>query len=120
MISGGVLPDFADLAVERQRGTVTENTHGSAVVDWSSPAKLTITGCWIGRPSGTEMTQGRQTVIDEEWWWGPEGADVLSTDRLRDTDSNITYQVDGPVLIERDLDDGEFTHKTCQLKVITG
>jgi hypothetical protein len=118
-MASGVLPDFADLMIERQRGVASENTHGSSVIDWTTPATLLITGCWIGRPSGTEMTQGRQTVINEQWWWGPEDADVLETDRIRDTDSGIVYEIDGPVLIERDLD-GQYTHKTCQLKAITG
>jgi hypothetical protein len=119
-MGSGVLPDVANLTIERQRGTVIEDAHGSAVIDWSSPAKLLITGCWIGRPSGSEMINGRQTVIDEEWWYGPEDADVLETDRIRDIEADITYEVDGKVRLERDFDQGELTHKECQLKAITG
>jgi hypothetical protein len=123
-MASGELPDFADLDVERQRGTLIENSHGSSVMDWSSPAKLMISGCWIGRSTagasiGIELATGRQTVLTQQSWWGPEDADVVETDRLRDVESDIIYEIDGPVIVERDFD-GLATHKTCQLKVVTG
>ena len=117
-MDSGELPDWLDLEVERLRGTVIEDTHGSSITDWSSPSRLVIEGCWIGTPGGTEFVLGRQTVINEQWWWGPQDADVLSTDRLRNADSDITYEIDGPILPEPDLD-GEFSHKRCKLKAVT-
>jgi hypothetical protein len=113
-----VLPDAYDLRVERLRGaTGAEDTHGNPVVDWANPAKLIIDGCWIGRPSGIEMSEGRQTVLTEQWWYGPEDADVLETDRIRAR--GVTYEVSGPVFFEDDPV-GPYSHKTCQLREVRG
>jgi hypothetical protein len=118
--SGGELPDIADLVVDRLRGTTAQDSHGNDQVDWSNPSVLTIAGCWIGQPSGIELANGRQTVIDTEWWWGPQAADVISTDRIRDVETGITYDIITDVRLIRDPDQGEYTHKTCQLKAVTG
>ena len=118
------LPDFANLTVERLRGVTGEDSHGSAVIDWSSPNALEIDGCWIGPwlggAPGTELVAGRQTVITEQWWWGPADADVEETDRLRDVEMDVTYEVVGAVVIARDLDEGVNTHKHCPIKVVEG
>jgi len=115
-----VLPDLFNLRVERLRGEVDpEDSHGNPVIDWSVPLRKIIDGCWIGRPSGLEISEGRQTVITDTWWWGPEDADVLETDRIRDVELDVTYEVSGPVFFERDPT-GLLQHKTCQLREVRG
>ena len=115
-----MLPDAFNLRIERIRGGVDpDDTHGNPVVDWSAPLRRIIDGCWIGRPSGVEMNEGRQTVITEQWWWGPEDADVLETDRIKDVETGVTYEVDGPIFFERDPV-GPYSHRTCQIKEVRG
>lgn len=114
-----MLPPGFDLTVERLRGIAApEDTHGNVVSDWTSPSRLTIIGCWIGPgPLGAEYDVSRQTVVAEQWWYGPETADVLPTDRIRDVDLDLTYQVASDVTLNRDPA-GQITHKTCKLKMI--
>jgi hypothetical protein len=112
-----MLPGFATLTVERLRAGAAQDSHGNTILDWSSPAVLTIERCWIGRPQGREISIDQQTVITEQWWWGPADADVESVDRLRDVELDITYTVDGPVLFSRDPV-GPYSHKSCRLKVV--
>jgi hypothetical protein len=113
-----VLPDLFNLRVERIRGVVlADDGHGNPVTDWTSPTKISIDGCWVGRPSGIEMSEGRQTVITEVWWYGPEDADVLETDRIKARE--VLYSVSGPVFFEEDPV-GPYSHKTCKLTEVRG
>ena len=112
-----MLPSFANLTVERQRGVSAEDTHGNDTIDWTDPDRLAIERCWIGRPSGVEVSDDRQTIVAQQWWWGPEDADVISTDRLMDVETGVVYEVDSPVMLERDPV-GPYSHKLCRLKAI--
>jgi hypothetical protein len=112
------LPWFATLEVERLRGTTTDDFHGGTT-DWANPNRLMLYNCWFGRPSGVELSEGRQTVVTDVWWWGDEDADVDEGDRLRDVERDITYDVAGPVLYERDPRDN-LNHKTCQVREVRG
>jgi hypothetical protein len=116
------LPKFANLVVERLRGVSTEDAHGNEVVDWTDPDVTEIKGCWIGRPSGLEFVQGRQTAVLELWWWGPADADVTEHDRIKDLANGITYEVNSPVFPEYRPNRGgspKVDHKSARLEVIT-
>ena len=113
-----MLPPGFNLTVERLRATNAQDAHGNDIPDWTTPNTLTINGCWIGSAAGVELVDGRQTVVLEQQWFGPEDADLLSTDRLRDIQLNATYVVDGPVMLNRDPT-GHIAHKTCKLKQVT-
>ena len=114
-----MLPPIANLTVERQRGApAAEDTHGNQVLDWTDPDVLPIYDCWIDSVVTREDVSGRQTTVLEQWWYGPEDADVVSTDRLKNTSTGITYEVDSDVVLVPDPV-GPFTHKTCKVKVIT-
>jgi hypothetical protein len=112
--------EIAVLTVERLRGTVTaDDTHGNQTIDWSDPDVLEIAGCWIGPAGGLELRDARQTVILDERWWGPEDADVLEADRIKDISTGLTYEVNTPVLLHRDPAQ-ELGHKTCGVRMIIG
>src|SRR5215212_1061476 len=112
------LPWIAQLTVERLRAIeTTDDGHGNESPNWDSAIPFVIENCWIGRPGGREISSGQQTTLLEQWWWGPENADVKPTDRIRDMETGIVYEVDGPVILERDPLD-LYSHKTCQLKAV--
>src|SRR5215216_2703094 len=107
------LPSDADLVVERLRGTDISDTHGTTITDWSNPSVLKIEGCWIGPAGGgVEYRIDRQTVVTDEIWWGPVDADVLPKDRIRDTETGVVYEVNGPVAFLRGFHK-VLSHKTC-------
>lgn len=112
-----MLPPIANLTVERQRATFTEDAHSNQVPDWTNPGRLTIDDCWIDSVLTKEDIGGRQTTVLERWWYGPEDADVLSTDRILDVEEGLVYEVDSDVVVVRDPH-GLLTHKTCKVKVI--
>jgi hypothetical protein len=114
---GVVLPPGFNLIVERLRATTTEDTHGNTIPNWATPDILAIKGCWVGSANGVEIVDGRQTVVTEQYWWGPQDADILPADRVRDVEASITYEVDSPVLVHRDPT-GRIGHKTCKLKLV--
>jgi hypothetical protein len=113
--------EIAVLTVERLRGTVTaDDAHGNQTIDWSDPDVLEISDCWIGPAGrGLELRDARQTVILDEYWWGPEDADVLETDRIKNLRTGVTYEVSTAVVSVADPDE-ELGHKTCGVQVITG
>jgi len=109
---------IANLTVERRRATAAEDAHGNQVLDWPNASVLLIYDCWIDSVVTREDVGGRQTTVLERWWYGPEDADVISTDRLKDVDAGLTYEVDSDVVLVRDPH-GLHSHKTCKVKVIT-
>ena len=106
---------IAVLTVTRKRANSTSDPYGNTVKDWTNPSTLDISGCWIGQGTGSEIVEGRQTTVTEQQWWGPFDADVTATDRL--AADGVTYEIDGPVLLERDPL-GALSHKTARLKVV--
>lgn len=114
-----MLPPFANLIVERIRGTAAApDTHGNIVLDWTSPDVLPIYRCWMDNQGSREIVNGRQTTILTQWWYGPEDADVLSTDRLKNTQTGIVYEVDSDVVFVPDPV-GPYSHKMATLKAVT-
>jgi hypothetical protein len=109
------LPSFANMTVERIRPALVEDSHGNTIRDWSTPDRRLIAGCWIGNRSGNEIIEGRQTVVIDVWLWMPPTADVDERDRI--SESDITYEVSGPVILNRGPG-GILTHKSARLQVI--
>lgn len=82
---------YHDSAV-RQRATSTTDRYGNDVLDWTTPAEVTIS-CTIQPADSSENVVDRDTVVTRYRLFCAPGTDVVSSDRL--VWRGRTFEVDG-------------------------
>lgn len=77
-----MLVSFATETLTRLR-PVTVMDHGSPVQDWSVPDVAALPGWSLQPGASTEDTLHREAVRVDWTAYGPYGADILATDKIR-------------------------------------
>jgi hypothetical protein len=74
-------------------GTVTD--HGTTVPDWTAATTHDVAGCSVQPATGREERTNRDAITSVWRVYGPSGADVRDSDRVRW--GGVDYDIDGPV-----------------------
>lgn len=101
--------EIANQTVTRLRGTPGTDGYGDSRIDWTSPARVSITGCSFQPQQGQEFLTDRSAVVSRWQWFGPEDADVKSSDRLEV--DGTAYDIDGSVQVWTDPTGNGLDHK---------
>lgn len=87
---------FATDVITRLRAPFVTDSYGNHVLDWSTPAELTITGCRVQPLQSNEYTTDSERIAVRLRTFAPAGSDVTGVDRIRF--NGIDYSVDGDPL----------------------
>lgn len=87
-------PFTSGVTVTRLRAAKVDDGYNGTILDWSSPARLAITGCGLApRVDEENRTQGRQAVAIGWTLYAPYGADIDFDDRVETPHG--TFEVEG-------------------------
>jgi len=78
-----------------RRATTADDGYGNAEPDWDNATATAVPGCSVQPLAGTELLQGRDTVVTRWTVWAPPETDLVATDRVEW--AGETYDVDGDV-----------------------
>lgn len=92
-----MLPSWAQESVTRLRAPYTTDRYGNATStrDWSLASELVIERCSVQPMSGDEVLGDRDARIHRWILYGPQGIDVVPTDRI--IHNGIVYEVQSDV-----------------------
>lgn len=93
------LTSFATLSVVVVHPAMVDQ-HGVQVPDWETATRRTIDECWFAEPQGQEQVAGRRDAVASKGvLHAPFDAGIEVIDRVEFDD--LTYEVDGPVMVKR-------------------